>query len=429
MFCCHAHPDFSPVGWHLGHIAYTESLWILQHLAKHPPIYTEYHRLFAQDGLPKTERVNLPSLDEIREYLADVRSQVFQYLETAPLAEQLRIWYWLLQHECQHVETMAMVLAMQGRGEARGGRGKARGVRSEAWGAVGAGGAGGALGAVEGCKGLENEERGRSSVPDTPHSSLLTPHLIHVPAGEFVMGNESAIAAIDNERPVQRVHLEEYWIDRYPVTCGQYRQFMEAGGYDDPRWWSEAGWQWRLRSQVTQPLYWTDDPEENLHPVCGVSAYEAEAYARFVGKRLPTEAEWEKAASWNPETQQAQMYPWGTELLSGSQSDAEFCNHCHHVGWTTPVTAYPLNQSPLGCCDMLGNVWEWTSTLFDGYAGFKPYPYAGYSSAYFDQEHWVLRGGSWATRPWALRNSFRNWYYPHMQQMFAGFRCVQVSTI
>ncbi|MGP1387754.1 MAG: SUMF1/EgtB/PvdO family nonheme iron enzyme [Thainema sp.] len=392
-FCCHAHADFSPLGWHLGHIAYTESLWILQHLAKRPPIYTEYHRLFAQDGLPKTERVNLPSLDEVREYLEDVRSQVFQYLEIAPLEEQSRLWYWLLQHECQHVETMAIVLAMQERGEG---------------------------GEVSGA-----EERARSA-PDT---SLSADAMVYVPAGEFTMGNESAIAAIDNERPVQKVWLEDYWIDRYPVTCGQYRQFMEAGGYDDPRWWSEAGWQWRQRAQVTQPLYWTGEPGEDLHPVCGVSAYEAEAYARFVGKRLPTEAEWEKAASWNPETQQAQIYPWGAELLTGSPSDAEFCNHCHHVGWTTPVTAYPLNRSPLGCCDMLGNVWEWTSTLFDSYAGFEPYPYAGYSSAYFDQEHWVLRGGSWATRPWALRNSFRNWYYPHMQQMFAGFRCVQVGTI
>ncbi len=420
-FCCHAHPDFSPVGWHLGHIAYTEALWILQRLAKRPPIYTEYHRLFAQDGLPKTERVNLPSLEQVRNYLADVRSQVFRYLETAPLGEQLRLWYWLLQHECQHVETMAMVLAMQGRGEARGGR-------SEAWGDVeGVEGAVEAVKAVEGCKGLEEEELERSSAFETLRASRLPPHspMVYVPAGEFAMGNGSAIAAIDNERPVQRVWLEGYWIDCYPVTCGQYRRFMEAGGYEERRWWSEAGWQWRQREQVTQPLYWTGDPQEDLHPVCGVSAYEASAYARFVGKRLPTEAEWEKAASWHPEHPRSQAYPWGGQLLSGAPSEAEVCNHFHHVGWTTPVTAYPLNRSPLGCWDMLGNVWEWTSTLFDGYAGFEPYPYAGYSSAYFDQEHWVLRGGSWATRPWALRNSFRNWYYPQMQQMFAGFRCVR----
>jgi formylglycine-generating enzyme required for sulfatase activity len=151
-----------------------------------------------------------------------------------------------------------------------------------------------------------------------------------------------------------------------------------------------------------------------------VSCYEAEAYARFVGKRLPTEAEWEKAASWHPQTQQRQTYPWGEAFPS-----AEQCNHDHLQGQTTAIDAYPSGQSAYGCYDMLGNVWEWTASWFDGYDGFEFYPYRGYSQVYFDGQHRVLRGGSWVTRPWGLRSAFRNWYAPGTRQILAGFRCAQ----
>ena len=153
-------------------------------------------------------------------------------------------------------------------------------------------------------------------------------------------------------------------------------------------------------------------------PVCGVSWYEADAYARFIGKRLPTEAEWEKATSWNVVTEQQHTYPWGQEAPNPHR-----CNHNNLIGQTTPVNAYPMGQSAYGCYDMLGNVWEWTATWFDAYAGFVAYPYRGYSQAYFDGQHRVLKGGSWATPPWAMRSSFRNWYYPGIRQILAGFRC------
>jgi ergothioneine biosynthesis protein EgtB len=243
------------------------------------------------------------------------------------------------------------------------------------------------------------------------------------------MGQETDRAAVDNERPRHRVELGDYWIDRYPVTNGQYRQFIQADGYENSQWWTEAGWHWRLQHKITQPLYWSADGAWDQHPVCGVSWYEAAAYARFCGKRLPTEAEWEKAASWNPATARSQLYPWGDPALTDTNCDrAKYANHFHQVGWTTPVNAYGANQSPLGCRDMLGNVWEWTDSWFQGYDGFQPYPYVGYSQVFFDGQHRVLRGGSWATRPWALRNSFRNWYYPTMRQLFAGFRCATSAT-
>lgn len=137
--------------------------------------------------------------------------------------------------------------------------------------------------------------------------------MIQIPAGVFEMGN-GAIAALDNERPIHRVHLETYWIDQYPVTCEQYRLFMQADGYKIADYWSVGGWQWLQQHSVMQPFYWSDDTACDRHPVCGVSGYEAEAYASFVGKRLPTEAEWEKAAAWKSAAQQSLAFPWGMKF-------------------------------------------------------------------------------------------------------------------
>lgn len=379
-----AHADFSPIGWHLGHIAYTESLWLLEHCAGQPCQFPQYRRLFAADGLPKAERVKLPSLEEIQAYLARIREAVFRYLEVAPLEQEERLWRFLLQHESQHAETIAIVLELLK---------------------------------------IQDSRLFSLSSPLFPLSSPLPPppssppDMVFIPAGDFTCGSDS-MDALDNERPAHVVYLDSYWIDRYPVTCGQYRLFMEAGGYQQACWWSAAGWEWLQSAQVSQPLYWKGDPEWDDHPVCGVSWYEADAYARFAGKRLPTELEWEKAARWHPEPTPAEPALRG-EVGSGS----ERCNHGHQIGQTTPVTHYPAGKSPAGCYDMLGNVWEWTSSWFAGYEGFEPYPYRGYSQVYFDHQHRVLRGGSWATRPWALRASFRNWYHPQVRQVLAGFRC------
>ncbi|MEJ1934970.1 SUMF1/EgtB/PvdO family nonheme iron enzyme, partial [Nostoc sp. NIES-2111] len=305
-----------------------------------------------------------------------------EYLEVADILEQERLWRFLIQHESQHCEIVRMVLELV------------------------------------------------NSQQSTVHSqqSIVHSHvgeMVHIPAGEFEVGNNS-MDALDNERPAHRIYLDSYWIDRYPVTCGEYQVFIEAGGYQNPEWWSVKGWQWLQTEQVTQPLYWNSDRlrrgvahrTSNNHPVYGVSWYEAEAYSRFVGKRLPTEAEWEKAASWETKANRRRIYPWG--------EDTPTPQHCNYDGFkTTPVNAYPQGQSAYGLYDTLGNVWEWTASWFDGYQGFASYPYKGYSQVYFDQKHRVLKGGSWASRPWVLRSSFRNWYYPQVRQIFAGFRCVR----
>jgi ergothioneine biosynthesis protein EgtB len=375
-----AHPDFSPVGWHLGHIAYTESLWLLEHSTAKSSLFGQYRKLFAADGLPKSERVQLPKLAEILDSLNAVRRQVLEYLEVADLDKQERLWRFLLQHESQHCEIVSFVLE------------------------------------------LASSKKGLEYCPlPLPLSSSPISEMLQIPAGEFQMGSDS-IDALDNEKPRHKVYLDTYYIDRYPVTCGQYRVFMDAGGYEQPDFWSPSGWEWLQTERVKKPLYWHDAPAWDNHPVCGVSWYEAEAYARFVGKRLPTEAEWEKAASWDSQDHHSRIYPWGDK-----EPIDKYCN-CAALGKglmskTTPVDAYPNGQSAYGLYDALGNVWEWTASWFNGYPGFQSYPYVGYSQVYFDGQHRILKGGSWVTRGWALRSSFRNWYYPEVRQLFAGFRC------
>ena len=403
-FCRQAHPDFSPVGWHLGHIAYTEDLWLLQKCGGFKPVFPEYHKLFAADTLPKKQRVFLPTFPEVELYLDAVRKKVLDYLEVAPIAHQERLWRFLIQHESQHCETVAFVLQMQEKEEGRRKKstppyppqgGKVRRKKEEA-----------IL--------IPNS---RCPIPDSP---LPIPNSeIEIPGGEFYMGSDAA-EALDNERSRHLCYLEAYSIDRYPVTCGQYQTFMASGGYQNPNWWSADGWKWLQGEAVDRPLYWSNNPAFNNHPVCGVSWYEAEAYCNFIGKRLPSEAEWEKAASWDTINQTYRIYPWGDSPPNGS-----LCNHSNNTANTSPVDSFPKGASAIGCCDMLGNVWEWTASTFDAYPGFESYPYKGYSEVYFDGEHRVLKGGSWATFPQALRSSFRNWYYPGVRQIIAGFRCAK----
>ncbi len=378
---CHAHPDFSPIGWHLGHIAMTEAMWLLdrRHTDEFP---SRYRQLFAADGLPKHERVNLPSLSELRYYLDTVRDRLFATLETATLSEtDERLWHFIWQHEAQHDEIIAFV------------------------------------------KRLANIKLGRNPNPEVSPSSPRTyqPDSIEIPAGEVQIGS-NALSALDNERSTHTVYLDTYRIDRYPVTQQQYRHFIEAGGYRTRKWWSDAGWAWLQAHPVSAPLYWQDDRDRDFHPVCGVNYYEAEAYANFTGKRLPTEAEWEKAASWHPELNRKQTYPWGDTFPNP--------NLCHCAATdTASVGDRPDGNSAYSCAEMLGNVWEWTASWFAAYPGFAFHPYKGYSQTYFDGEHRVLRGGSWATSPLALRSSLRNWYYPHIRQILAGFRCVGANGV
>jgi gamma-glutamyl hercynylcysteine S-oxide synthase len=385
QFTAQGHADFSPVGWHLGHIGYTESLWILEKLAGQQGVDPQTRRLYAADGLPKADRAEtLPDRDRILTQLADIRSQVETVIAQTDLAQHPRLGSFLLQHESQHCETVAIVLAALGDYPQA-----ARQVAPQA-------------------------------APQVAPQAAPTPPMIHIPAGGFWQGGD-AVSTLDNEQPRHWVELPAYWIDAVPVTCAQYQEFIEAGGYDKPAWWSAVGWDWLQSSPapLTQPQYWPAHRATSTHPVCGVSWYEADAYARFRGHRLPTEAEWERAASWNGST--SQTWPWGDPWPTGSIANLSGLGRSLRPG-TTPVQQFPSGRSPAGLWDCVGNVWEWTDSWFEGYPGFAAFPYRGYSEVYFDRAHRVLRGGSWATRPWSIRASFRNWYSPETRVIFAGFR-------
>ena len=253
------------------------------------------------------------------------------------------------------------------------------------------------------------------------------------PGGAVEIGTDDRYAAYDNERERHTVHLAPFWIDRYPVTNADFVIFIAAGGYSEREYWSETGWEWVKTSGARAPMYWSwadsgwhtrsmdqTGPVPPSHPVCHVSCYEAEAFARFAGKRLPTEFEWEAAASLDPSNGTSVSYPWGEQAPS-----KDLANVDQLTFGTMPVGSYPRNVSPLGCYGMIGDVWEWTSSDFGPYPGFQSFPYAEYSEAFFGAEYKVLRGGSWATRPGAIRTTFRNWDYPIRRQIFSGFRCAR----
>jgi len=256
------------------------------------------------------------------------------------------------------------------------------------------------------------------------------PAEVFVAGGEFMMGTSTDPWSYDNERPGHRVDVDAFWIDTTAVTNAGYLRFVQAGGYDDPRWWTPAGWRWRTGSGKRRPAFWFQDdggwfrrrfgrvealpPDQ---PVVHVCLHEAQAYARWAGRRLPTESEWEKAAGWDPAAGRSRRYPWGDQPPDETRANL---GQRHHQ--PAPVGAYPAGASAYGVHQLVGDVWEWTASTFDGYPGFRTFPYREYSEVFFGPDYAVLRGGSWATDPVACRTTFRNWDHPIRRQIFSGFR-------
>jgi iron(II)-dependent oxidoreductase len=240
--------------------------------------------------------------------------------------------------------------------------------------------------------------------------------------------------ALDNERSAHEVDLPGFYLDKTPITNRAYMEFIEDGGYQREELWNREGREWIEKEGIYAPKHWYqkephswwtqafgfDRPVHPETPVVHVSWYEADAYARWAGKRLPTEAEWEKAASWNPETGTKRLYPWGD-----APPTPELANLDQLAFGTAEVGAYPEGASAYGALGMIGDVWEWTASEFTAYPSFEAFPYREYSEVFFDDGYKVLRGGSWATRPGAIRNTFRNWDFPMRRQLFVGFRCAR----
>jgi gamma-glutamyl hercynylcysteine S-oxide synthase len=332
-------PILSPLAWDLGHIANFEELWLVQTIGEREPLHGELGRFYDAIENPRRTRGELPILrdEELRAYLADVRERTLEVLDEVeieadaenPLLRDGFVYEMLIAHEQQHNETMLQLLTM-----------------------------------VDGYE----LPAGLGPLADPPPPG---PETVTVEAGAHTIGAPATGFAYDNERPRHDVELATFEIDRAPVANRAYMAYLEETGAEPPLYWErdgEGGWVSTAMGRRT--------PLDPAAPVLHVSWPEAEAFARWAGKRLPSEQEWEAAAR--------------ADLLHG-----------------------------------VGQAWEWTSSHFLAYPGFEPFPYREYSAPFFGDEYRVLRGGSWATHPNTMRPSFRNWDLPQRRQIFAGLRCAR----
>jgi iron(II)-dependent oxidoreductase len=396
---------FRPIIWHLAHIGVFEGYWLLQKLAGEPALDERYERIFDPIRTPREESKELPTRRALEAYLTRVRARVLRQLDRLDFAtdEPLRgdayVYQLVLEHERQHQETLAYLLHLLAPAQ------KTRPPSAQIIGLA---------------------------LPVQPPARAM----IEVAAGECIVGAPWPVFVYDNELPAHTVYVDAFKLDRLLTTNEEFAHFISEGGYGRREWWSAEGWQWREKEDWQCPLYWTRAgvdangrgwrartmfAEGALaldHPVTGISWYEAEAYARFRGKRLPTEAEWERAAAWDETNSCKRLFAWGDDAPSPAR-----CNFDFQYWGTTPVGIFPAGASAVGCLDMNGNVWEWTADAFAGFPGFTAYPYPEYSEVWFDGDHRVLKGGSWATRASILRTSFRNFFRRHFRIAFAGLRC------
>lgn len=392
-------PLMSPILWDVGHIAHFEELWLTRNLegriefSEMPGIYNPFENPRASRGtLPLKPRAQmLGELERIRTAVLE-RLATVEFDDANPLLRSGYAYNMVLQHEYQHNETILQTLQLK---------------QGEPYCAP----------------------RAFEFAPaNSPAATMVT-----VEGGTVSIGTSDIAVAYDNERGRHSLQLEPFQIDVTPVTNSAFMDFMDAGGYTLTELWSDAGREWLKQSGVSSPKHWElrdgiwfqrvfdlVRPVDPHRPVCHVCYYEAEAFARWAGKRLPTEMEWECAAAWNGDTINVSLFPWGD-----SAPARETCNVDQLAFDTAPVGTFRDFASPAGCLSMIGDVWEWTSSDFHGYPGFAPFPYPEYSQVFFGSEYKVLRGGSWATRPGAIRNTFRNWDYPIRRQIFAGFRCAR----
>ncbi|MFI9639722.1 ergothioneine biosynthesis protein EgtB [Micromonospora sp. NPDC051925] len=387
----------SPLVWDLAHVGNQEELWLVRDVGGRAPVRQDIDDLYDAFKQPRKDRPSLPLLPpaEARAYVATVRDKVHDLLDRIRFTDRALIadgfvFGMIVQHEQQHDETMLATHQLRA-----------------------------------GPPVLD--------APPPPEPQVRAAGEVLVPAGPFTMGTSTDPWALDNERPAHTVDLPAYVIDAVPVTNGAYREFLADGGYDDPRWWSTAGWRHRTGAGLTAPMHWRRDgdgwvcrrfgrwsPVRDDEPVVHVCWHEAQAYATWAGKRLPTEAEWEKAARWDPATGRSRRWPWGDE-----EPTAAHANLGQRHLWPAPVGAYPGGASPLGVHQLIGDVWEWTASPFHGHPGFAVFPYREYSEVFFGGDYRVLRGGSFGTDRAACRGTFRNWDHPIRRQIFSGFRCAR----
>src|SRR5215212_3024936 len=350
----------SPLIWDYGHIGNYEELWLLNRTFGKGLSDRELYNIYDALLTPRSERPSLQLLDrrDADRYLDAVREAALAALAHAdldgddPLLKSGFVYHMILQHEYQHNETMLQTLQLM----------EGAGYRPEA-----------------------QVELPPGNPPDE--------EMVHVPGGPFVMGSDDRVWALDNERSSHEVEVPAFCLDTTPVTNRAYLEFVEDGGYERKELWDPEGWGWLQAEEISAPKHWYqkephdwwtqrfgfDEPVPMEAPVVHVSWYEADAYARWSGKRLPTEAEWEKAASWDPETETKRLYPWGD-----TPHTPERANLDQLAFGAAEVGAYPAGKSAYGILGMIGDVWEWTASEFSAYPGFGSFPYLEYSEVFFE---------------------------------------------
>lgn len=409
-------PLMSPLVWDLAHVGNQEEIWLVRGAGRRPGLRPDLDPIYDAFQHPRAERPTLPLLtpDEARAYIGKVREQALDILDRADLDAEnpdtlvadAFVFGMIAQHEVQHDETMLATHQLR--------RGPAV-----------------------------------LDAPPPPPAAVdpqQLPREILVPGGPFAMGTSAEPWALDNERPAHTVDVPAFWLDTFPVTNAAYQEFIADGGYRDPRWWTDDGWEHCRTAGLEAPLFWERDstsasnasnsntsdsngpgwlrrsfgvvePVPPHEPVMHVCWYEADAYARWAGRRLPTEAEWEKAARHDPAAERSRRYPWGDE-----DPQPHHANLGQRHLRPAPIGAYPDGASPLGVHQLIGDVWEWTASDFTAYPGFNAFPYKEYSEVFFGPAYKVLRGGAFGVDPVACRGTFRNWDYPIRRQIFSGFR-------
>jgi iron(II)-dependent oxidoreductase len=381
------HSFYSPIGWHFGHVGRTEEFWAIGEAMGLPLLDDQLSFLFADlADNPKDNRVNIPDKAGIKRYLEMTRGLVLDALENADLGSDSMLlrngyaWDFAIQHECQHQETICEMLQL-----------------------------------------IEREIGPRELPEPITWSQGTECEMIDLAGGTLVMGTDDPFA-YDNEKEPHEVLVADFRLAKNLVTAFEWTEFMVDGGYMAPEFWTKEGWEWKEKEDIERPEYWLPHrghfafgplgvravhPDE---PASCISHHEALAYANWAGMRLPTEEEWEYASS-------PGIFPWGD--LKPSPALA-----CFGIGtWgPEPVGSHPAGASREGHLDLAGNVWEHCSSKFLPYPGFAAHPYDGYSKDHMLGEHFVCRGGSWATAAPILRRTFRNWYVPTYRQGFLGMR-------
>jgi len=394
-----------PPIWELGHVGWFQDRWILQNLDKRAPADEKAEALYNSFEIPNSDRWNLffPSRGQTFEYITDILEQVIARLEFREPTEEEKYFYKLvLNHEEMHSETMHHIRQTFAYPAPK----------------------------------LSGEQ---TNVDEIKIDAAFEPHDVDIPSGTYLLGaTPDQPFVFDNEKWGHSVEIEAFKISATPVTFMEFQEFVEAGGYQECSFWGDKGWEWLQRSKQIQPVFWEKDdggkwlwrwfdrwrPLSPYLAMVNVNWYEANAYCKWAGRRLPSEAEWELAASTIPTmdlkgfSDDKRWYPWGNE-----HPTIEYANLNSMVGEIVDVRAFPSGDSAFGLRQMIGNVWEWTMDTFTPYPGFVIDPYDTYSEPSFGQQK-VLRGGCWATRPHVIRNTFRNFYTPDRNNIFAGFRTV-----